>query len=127
MNADNNDPESDLITGNPQHSDNVRTFLDGSSRSDITLCSVKIGFGTYRAGWRWSLHAGPQTGRPSTSHIGYVLSGRMVVRDSAGTEREVGPGHAFEVGPGHDAWVIGDEPCTALDFDNIDHDRCRQT
>jgi hypothetical protein len=31
----------------------------------------------------------------------------------------VGPGEAFEVGPGHDAWVVGDEPCVALDFEPI--------
>jgi hypothetical protein len=43
----------------------------------------------------------------------------MVVRDSAGIEREIGPGQAFEVGPGHDAWVIGNESCTALDFSNV--------
>lgn len=28
----------------------------------------------------------------------------------------VGPGDAFEVGPAHGAWVIGEEPCIALDF-----------
>ncbi|MEU8800381.1 hypothetical protein [Spirillospora sp. NPDC048819] len=33
-----------------------------------------------------------------------------------GSEGEVGPGDVFVVAPGHDAWVIGDEPCVALDF-----------
>lgn len=28
---------------------------------------------------------------------------------------EIGSGDAFEVGPGHDAWVMGDETCVALD------------
>jgi hypothetical protein len=33
-----------------------------------------------------------------------------------GAEGEVGPGDAFIVSPGHDAWVVGDEPCVALDW-----------
>jgi hypothetical protein len=40
----------------------------------------------------------------------------MMVKDSAGSELKVGPGHAFEVSPGGDAWVTGDDPCIALDF-----------
>ena len=119
MPADKRNTESNLVVGNPKNSDNARKFLDGSSRSDTILRSAKIGFGTYHVGWKWSLHAGPQTGKSSGNHIGYILSGRMVVRDSADIEREVGPGQAFEVGPGHDAWVIGSESCTALDFINI--------
>lgn len=119
MQEDKRNTEPNLAIGNPSNSDNVRIFLDGSRRSEVTLRSAIIGFGTYHAGWKWSLHAGPQTGKPSGNHIGYILSGRMIVRDSAGIEREVCPGQAFEVGPGSDAWVIGNESCTALDFINV--------
>jgi uncharacterized cupin superfamily protein len=119
MQKDNRNIEPNLVIGNPTNSDNVRIFLDGSKRSEVSLRSLRIGFGTYHAGWKWSLHAGPQTGKTSGNHIGYILSGRMIVRDSAGFEREVGPGQAFEVGPGADAWVIGNESCTALDFINL--------
>jgi hypothetical protein len=73
----------------------------------------------YQPGWRWSKDAGPQTGKPSANHIGYVISGYMIVMDATGVEAEIGPGAAFEVGPDHDAWVVGDEPCTALDFTPI--------
>jgi hypothetical protein len=45
-----------------------------------------------------------------------VISGSMMVMDAAGRQMEIGPGVAFEVGPDHDAWVVGDTPCTALDF-----------
>jgi hypothetical protein len=31
-------------------------------------------------------------------------------------EKEIGPGDFFEVGTGHDAWVVGNEMCVALDF-----------
>jgi hypothetical protein len=40
----------------------------------------------------------------------------MAVRSAGGKKITVGPGMAFEVQPGHDAWVVGDEPCVALDF-----------
>ena len=43
----------------------------------------------------------------------------MTVRNASGTEVEVGAGDAFEVGPGNDAWVIGEEPCIALDFTSL--------
>jgi quercetin dioxygenase-like cupin family protein len=52
----------------------------------------------------------------ASEHVGYVISGRMRVRARDGTELEVGPGEAFIAAPGHDAWVVGDEPCVALDF-----------
>jgi quercetin dioxygenase-like cupin family protein len=96
-----------------------REFLDGSLRSAAQLPSIRIGRGVYRPGWRWSLHAGPQTGQPAAAHIGYVEAGRMAVRAADGREVTVGPGEAFEVGPGRDAWVVGDEPCIALEFGPI--------
>jgi hypothetical protein len=40
----------------------------------------------------------------------------MMVMDAAGEKKEIGPGVAFEIGPNSDAWVVGDAPCTALDF-----------
>jgi len=40
----------------------------------------------------------------------------MIIQAEDGSKNEVGPGDFFEVGPNHDAWVIGDEPCIALDF-----------
>ena len=116
MQADKRNAESNCVVGNPLNSYNLRKFLDGSSRSDTMLRSARIGLGTYLVGWKWSLHAGAQTGKSSGNHIGYILSGRMVVRDSDGMEREIAPGQAFEVGPGHDAWVVGSESCIALDF-----------
>jgi len=77
---------------------------------------VVVGHGTYRAGWRWSVHAAPITGHASARHFGYVLSGRMIVQSRDGLEIEIGPNHAFAAEPEHDAWVLGAEPCVALDW-----------
>ncbi|MDY7036099.1 MAG: hypothetical protein SV375_08070 [Thermodesulfobacteriota bacterium] len=108
-----------IVKDNPSNSYNSRVFIDGSTRSYAALRTATIGFGTYQPGWRWSLHAGPQTGKDSENHIGYVISGRMMVKDIYGNEAEIESGCAFEIAPGSDAWVIGDEPCVALDFITI--------
>ncbi|MCW8820733.1 MAG: hypothetical protein OQK45_00785 [Sulfurovum sp.] len=108
--------KSDITIGNHLESEHVWKFLDGSVRSAVILHSAAIGYGTYTPGWKWSLHVGAQTGNTSENHIGYILSGRMMIQDSSGIEMEVGPGDAFEVGPNSDAWVVGNESCVALDF-----------
>ena len=108
--------QKSIIKGNPSTADNARIFIDGSTRSSTVLRTAAIGFGTYKPGWRWSLHAGPQMGRDSENHTGYVLSGCMMVKDLSGNEEQIEPGFAFEIAQGSDAWVIGDEPCIALDF-----------
>ena len=92
------------------------TFIDGSKRVAGILETVAIGRGKYLPGWKWSKHAGKITGKKSEIHIGYILSGEMIVKSKNGKEIKVGAGEAFEVGPGHDAWVAGDVPCIALDF-----------
>jgi hypothetical protein len=33
-----------------------------------------------------------------------------------GAEGDLGPGDAFVISPGHEAWIVGDEPCVALDW-----------
>ncbi len=115
--------DSGFVKGHHAEPDDVRKFIDGSTRSSVLLSSCSIGLGTYKPGWKWSEHAGVQTGKPSENHIGYVISGSIVIKDSSGNEIEVGPGEAFEVGPGHDAWVVGDKPCVALDFIPIPFER----
>jgi mannose-6-phosphate isomerase-like protein (cupin superfamily) len=33
-----------------------------------------------------------------------------------GSEMDIGPGDAFYIPPGHDAWIVGNDACVALDF-----------
>ena len=105
-----------ITIGKLDDANNIRTFIDGSTRSYAILRTAAIGLGKYKPGWQWSRHAGPQTGKPSENHIGYVISGHMMVKDPVGNEAKAGPGEAFEISPGSDAWVIGEETCIALDF-----------
>ncbi|MDY6857078.1 MAG: hypothetical protein SWO11_20700 [Thermodesulfobacteriota bacterium] len=39
----------------------------------------------------------------------------MMVKDPSGNEAEIELGFAFKIVAGSDAWVIGDDPCIALD------------
>jgi len=73
---------------------------------------------TFEPGWKWSECIKPIAGTDSCQapHINYVISGRMKVVMDDGTEMEMGPGDAADIPPGHDAWVIGNEPCVAIDF-----------
>ena len=109
----------DLKTASLSSSEHSRSFLVGSRRSVVRVDAAARGMGTFLPGWWGSRHAGAQSGKPSERHVGYVLSGHFVIEDSSGCQQTVGPGEAFEVGPRHDAWVVGDTPCVALDFTSI--------
>lgn len=115
----------DIVAKSLDSAVNHRDFIDGSRRSAVVLESAAVGKGEYLPGWKWSEHAGPQTGKSSGVHVGYVIKGQMMVRGADGKEVLVGPGDAFEAQPGHDAWVVGDEPCIALDFEHLDRSENR--
>ena len=51
-------------------------------------------------------------------HVGVITAGRMHVKHNDGTEGDAGPGDAYVIEPGHDAWVIGDEPVVAFEFES---------
>ncbi|GAC1566707.1 MAG: hypothetical protein NVS3B14_10420 [Ktedonobacteraceae bacterium] len=72
----------------------------------------------WEPGWRWSEHIRPIAGTQSCqgTHFTYVISGRFRTRMDDGTEFDLGPGDIAITAPGHDAWVLGDEPCVVLDF-----------
>ncbi len=73
---------------------------------------------TFEPGWKWSECIKPLAGTNSCQapHVNYVISGRMKVVMDDGSEMEMGPGDAADIPPGHDAWVVGNEPCIAIDF-----------
>ncbi len=106
----------EICKSNIAQSDLNWEFLDGSKRSATKLKTCAVGLGTYNVGWRWSTHVGAINGKEAENHIGYILSGAMIIQDKEGNQLEVGAGEAFEIGEGGDAWVEGDEACIALDF-----------
>lgn len=112
--------------GNLHNQGQEHNFLDGSVRKVVKLRTAILGYGTYEPGWTWSKHAGPQSGKSSENHVGYIISGEMMIRDREGVETKLGPGDGFEVTPGHDAWVVGNTPCIAMDFSHINGNNNKQ-
>lgn len=84
----------------------------------VNLGAAQAMRATFEPGWKWSESVKPIAGTEScqAAHLMYQMTGRMHIRMDDGTEYEIGPGDACSIPPGHDAWVIGDEPVTAVDF-----------
>ncbi|NML52742.1 cupin domain-containing protein [Streptomyces sp. R302] len=102
--------------------DETRPFEGGKGRLDlITVEGGSVGRAVFEPGWQWSKHVKPIAGTDScqAAHVGYVVSGRIRVVMDDGEEDEFGPGDFMEVTPGHDAWVVGDDPCVALDWNGF--------
>lgn len=80
---------------------------------------VKAARFTMEPGWRWSECIKPVVGTDSCQarHVGAVIGGRLHVTHADGSDLEIGPGEAYRIEPGHDAWVVGDEPFTAYEFE----------
>jgi Cupin domain len=98
--------------------DETRPF-EGKGKADVVMIGGRaVGRGTFEPGWKWSENIKPIAGTDScqTSHLGYVMSGRMRVKMDDGAEQEVGPGDVVAIPPGHDAETVGDEACIVLDF-----------
>lgn len=102
--------------------DETRPFEAGKGKLQLVNMEVgPVGRATFEPGWKWSEHVKPiaKTESCQGAHQAYVVSGRMVVRMNDGTEEEFGPGDVMVVPPGHDAWVVGNEPCVAVDWAGV--------
>lgn len=97
--------------------DETRKFEHG--KIDLaSLGETTIGRAVFEPGWKWSTSVKPivKTESCQQQHTMYMISGRMRVRMDSGKEQEFGPGDTGIVPPGHDAWVVGNERCVAIDF-----------
>jgi mannose-6-phosphate isomerase-like protein (cupin superfamily) len=87
----------------------------GVENDVIRIGDMKVKRATYPPGWRFSTHMGAP--RCLDTHVGYTVSGRTVVELSDGRQLELGAGRVFAIPADHDAWVVGDEPCVVVQFD----------
>lgn len=97
--------------------DETRKFTNGEI-GVVTVSGIVVGRAVFQPGWRWSEDVKPIAGTESceAAHTGYIISGRMHVTMDDGAECDLEPGDAFVISPGHDAWIVGDETCVALDW-----------
>jgi hypothetical protein len=74
----------------------------------------------FEPGWRYSESMKRVDGTEicPAPHSLVTISGRLAVQTDDGEMDEFGPGDIGFIPPGHDAWVVGDEPFIAVDFQN---------
>jgi len=86
----------------------------------VDLGTLKAARLTLQPGWRWSECIKPIAGTDNCQarHVGAVVSGKIHVTHTDGTEFDLVPGDAYLIEPGHDAWVVGDEPFQGFEFES---------
>ncbi|MFG1780945.1 cupin domain-containing protein [Rhodococcus oryzae] len=110
---------SGLVRKSFDSPEETRPFEDGKGKIDLVdLAGGAVGRGVFEPGWKWSDHVKPiaKTDSCQAAHVGYCVSGRMVVVMDDGERQEFGPGDVMIAPPGHDAWVVGDEACVLVDW-----------
>src|SRR3954452_9528848 len=88
------------------------------SKKTVEIEGVSVTEVTFAVGARWSTYLKPDVGTESCElpHVALVLSGTLHVVMDDGSEDDVGPHQVMLLPPGHDAWSVGDEPCTFVEF-----------
>ena len=100
--------------------DEVRTFPKGKLEL-IKVGGAVIGRITLEPGWKWSTSVKPlvKTESCQAPHFQYHIAGTLKVVMDDGTEFECRRGDVSLLPVGHDAWVVGDEPVVAVDFQGM--------
>jgi len=100
--------------------DEVREFEKGKIEV-VNINGGVVGRAMFQPGWRWSTHVKPiaKTDWCEAPHFQYVISGRMHVVMADGKELDVGPGSVVSLPARHDAWVVGNEACVAIDWEGL--------
>lgn len=100
--------------------DEVRTFPKGKVEI-VKIGGATIGRAIFEPGWRWSTSVKPlaKTESCEAPHFQYHVSGTLHVVMDDGSEFDLRPGDVSRLPSGHDAWVVGNEPVIAVDFQGM--------
>ena len=105
---------------NFDHAEETREF-DNGHVDLVEIAGNNVGRIRLEPGWRWSEAVKPiaKTDSCQVAHVGYAISGTLHVVMDDGTELQVKGGEAYEIAPGHDAWVDGNQPYEAVEFESL--------
>lgn len=94
------------------------TSFPNGQQHIVEVHGVPVAMATFNPGWRWSNDVRPLMGtdRCPLLHVGYNMTGRLHVELADGSTLDIGPGEVFEITPDHDAWVVGDEAVTMIEW-----------
>lgn len=100
--------------------DEVRTFDKGKVEL-VKVNGAVVGRAIFNPGWKWSTCVKPlaKTASCQAAHFGYQISGTMKTIMDDGTEMFSKAGDAVVIPPGHDAFVVGNEAVTLIDFQGM--------
>lgn len=99
--------------------------LDMKEQGCISIVKLRDGttgmHAIFEPGWVWEKDEKPLLGNPASCpmrHIGYCLSGKLMVRMvETGAETPIERGDFFNIPAGHDAYVDGSERVEMILFD----------
>jgi len=97
--------------------DEVRPIPKGLA-AIVSLGEATVARSTFSPGWRWSTDLAPIMGTASCQvhHLGHAVSGVLHVLMDDGEALDIPPDSVYDIPPGHDAWVVGDEPWTTVEW-----------
>jgi mannose-6-phosphate isomerase-like protein (cupin superfamily) len=84
----------------------------------VTVGDYTIGRATFEPGWTWANSIKPvvQTDSCQLNHVGFCLAGTLEVEADDGKKISISKGDSYTIPPGHNAWVVGDETFSAVEF-----------
>ncbi|PCM43901.1 hypothetical protein [Marinobacter sp. ANT_B65] len=87
-------------------------------KETVELNGVSVTRVTFDVGAKWSEDLKDYAGTCSCvlPHVALVLSGTLKVVMDDGAEEEFSKNDVMLLPPGHDAWSVGDVPCTFIEF-----------
>jgi hypothetical protein len=88
------------------------------SKKTAELDGVAVTEVTFQAGAKWSkdLKAYAGTDQCELPHVALVTAGTLRVVLSDGSQEVFSAGDVMLLPPGHDAWTVGDQACTFVEF-----------
>jgi len=88
------------------------------SKRTASLDGVEVTQVTFGTGAKWSADLQEFAGTRSCElpHVAFVLSGTIRIVMDDGNVEDFSAGDVMLLPPGHDAWTVGNEPCTFVEF-----------